>query len=78
MEFAKCRSFLPPEVSARNFGEAGFGNLKFVIGQKNGGTMDSNHGGPSCPIYAKMDLQNGHVNFAEWSCGFWRMVMWAT
>jgi len=36
MEFAKCRSFLPPEVSARNFGEAGLGNLKFVVGQKNG------------------------------------------
>lgn len=92
---------LPPKVSARNFGEAGLGNLKFVIGQKKWGTMDSTPWGPIMPPFTQklatalvpgpfkqtnglwvcptcegfhLDLQNGHVNVAEWSCGFCRMV----
>jgi hypothetical protein len=78
MEFAKCRSFLPAEVLARNFGEAsGLGNLKFVIGQKNGAQWTL----PMVPSNKQMasgsalrvkaftwNLQNGHVDFGEWSC----------
>jgi hypothetical protein len=75
MEFAQVQVILPPEVSGQEFWwEAGLGNLKFVIGQKIGGTMDSTHGAfkqtnglwlcPTCEGF-HLDLQNGHVDFAE-------------
>jgi hypothetical protein len=78
MEFAKCRSFLSPEVLARNFGEASLGNLNFFIRAEKWGSMDSTHGAfkqtnglwlcPTCEGF-HLDLQNGHMDFAEWSCG---------
>jgi hypothetical protein len=65
MEFAKCRSFLLPEVSGQEFWWGWFGQPKIC---NRAGKWGHNglypHGSPSCPIYAKMDLQNGHVDFA--------------
>jgi hypothetical protein len=62
---------LPPEVSARNFGEAALGNLKFVIGQKNGAQWTLTMGVHYAPFTQKWIcrmvmwiLQNGHVDFA--------------
>jgi hypothetical protein len=85
MEFAQGRSFYRLRCRAKNFGEARLGNLKFVIGQNNGGTMDSTHGAfkqtnglwlcPTCEGF-HLDLQNGHVDFAECSCEFCRMIIW--
>jgi hypothetical protein len=84
MEFTKCRSFYRLRCRPGILVRADLGNLNFLIGQKNGGTMDSSHGAfkqrnglwlcPTCEGF-HLDLQNGHVNFAEWSCGFCRMVL---